>query len=91
MSRAAILSYGGGVQTRALLHLILAGAFDRPDLVIFADTQAEPESVYKAVWEDAEACSEAGLPFHIATQGDLSATDKWGGVFIPAFTTNAGW
>lgn len=83
-----VLSHGGGVQTRALLRLCLNGEWERPDHVVFADTQAEPEEVYRAVQEDKEACEADGIPFHIVTRGDLSATDKWGGLSIPAFTLN---
>jgi hypothetical protein len=81
-----VQSYGGGVQSRALLHMSLDGVLPCPDRVIFADTQAEPEDVYQTVREDREHAERAGIPFDIVTHGDLSATDKWGGVFIPAFT-----
>lgn len=81
-----VQSYGAGVQSRAMLHMSINGDLPRPDLVIFADTQAEPEAVYQAVKEDQAAAEAAGVPFHIVTEGDLSATDKWSGVFIPAFT-----
>jgi hypothetical protein len=83
-----IHSYGAGVQSRALLHMALEGALPRPDRVVFADTQAEPEAVYAAVTEDKEHAERAGIPFDIITNGDLSATDAWGGVFIPAHTLN---
>lgn len=40
-----VLSYGGGVQTFAMLILIEKGILPKPDLVIFADTRAEyPET-----------------------------------------------
>lgn len=81
-------SYGAGVQSRALLHMTLEGHFPKPDRIIFADTQAEPEDVYKAAHEDKAHAEEAGIAFDIVTAGDLSATDRWGGVFIPAHTLN---
>lgn len=85
-----VLSHGGGVQTRTLLHLILEEKFERPDHVIFADTQAEPESVYDALMEDKEKCEAAGIPFHIVTVGSLAEPgDKWGGIYVPAFTRPA--
>jgi len=37
----SVLSYGGGVQTFAMLILIEKGILPKPDLVIFADTRAE--------------------------------------------------
>ena len=81
-----VLSHGGGVQTRALLNMCLDGHFEKPDLAIFADTQAEPAEVYEAIDEDKAAAEAAGIPFEIVTNGDLKATDQWGGVFVPAFT-----
>jgi len=81
-----ILSHGGGVQTRTLLRLCLEGGFERPDLVVFADTQAEPGEVYEAIAEDKAACEAQGIEFVIVTTGELAAVDKWGGLFIPAFT-----
>ena len=83
-----IQSYGAGIQSRAMLHLSLNNQLTRPDRVIFADTQAEPQAVYHAVEEDQEHCRNAGIPFDTVTHGDLSATDQWGGVFIPAHTLN---
>ena len=83
-----VQSYGAGVQSRALLHMALEGRFPLPDRVVFADTQAEPEAVYAAAREDKEHAERAGVPFDIVTAGDLSATDKWGGVTIPAHTYN---
>lgn len=84
-----VLSHGGGVQTRALLRLALDGTLERPDHVVFADTQAEPEAVYAALEEDRAACEAAGVPFHIVTEGNLTHTHRSGGLFIPAYTLNA--
>jgi hypothetical protein len=84
--KGVIQSYGAGVQSRAMLHMALEGTLPRPDRVVFADTQAEPEAVYTAVKEDQAHADRAGIPFDIVSYGDLSATDKWGGVFIPAHT-----
>ena len=79
-------SYGAGVQSVALLWKYLRNAFERPDLVIFADTQAEPASVYESVTRDQEACAERGVEFVIVTAGDLGHTKP--GIFIPAYTLN---
>lgn len=81
-------SYGAGVQSRRLLHLYLDGDFQRPDMVIFADTLAEPQGVYQALEEDKALCHEAGIGFVTVSQGDLRATNSYGGVFLPAFTRN---
>ena len=71
-----IQSYGAGVQSRAMLHMTIRGDLPRPDRIIFADTQAEPEDVYRAVTEDQEHAANAGIPFDVVTAGDLSATDQ---------------
>jgi hypothetical protein len=42
-----------------------------PDLCIFADTQAEPASVYQTVAEARSWCEEVGVPFEVVTAGDL--------------------
>jgi hypothetical protein len=83
-----IQSYGAGVQSRAMLFMAIRGDLPRPDRIVFADTQAEPEAVYQAVQEDRQHAEDEGIPFDIVTYGDLSATDKWGGVSIPAHTLN---
>jgi hypothetical protein len=82
-----VQSYGAGVQSRALLHLAIRGVLSKPDLVIFADTMAEPEAVYRAVEEDRVFAEEAGIEFVVVSNGDLSNLGAWGdGVFVPAFT-----
>ena len=83
-----VQSYGAGVQSRAMLHMSINGDLPKPDRIIFADTQAEPQAVYQAVEEDQEHAKRAGIPFDTVTNGDLNATDKWGGVTIPAHTLN---
>jgi 3'-phosphoadenosine 5'-phosphosulfate sulfotransferase (PAPS reductase)/FAD synthetase len=74
-----VQSYGAGVQSRALLHMAINGVLPRPDIVIFADTQAEPEAVYQVVKEDKVYAEAAGIRFEIVTNGDLSDLTAWGG------------
>jgi hypothetical protein len=83
-----VQSYGAGVQSRALLHMAIDGRFPRPDRVIFADTQAEPQAVYQTAHEDQATCQREGIPFDTVTTGDLSQTPATGSIFIPAFTRN---
>lgn len=45
-----ILSLGGGVQSSTLALMAERGEFEKPDCAIFADTKAEPKSVYS--WLD---------------------------------------
>ena len=54
-----------------MLHLAINGILPPPDLVIFADTQAEPESVYRAVTEDQKYAEEANIPFVVTSSGNL--------------------
>jgi hypothetical protein len=66
-----VLSLGAGVQSSTLALMAAKGEVTpMPDLAIFADTQAEPESVYK--WLD---WLENELPFPVVrvTKGDLRA------------------
>lgn len=73
-----------------MLHLAINDMLPAPDLVIFADTQAEPESVYRAVEEDKAFAEKAGIPFAITTAGNLGDVEALKpGVFIPARTISS--
>lgn len=63
-----ILSLGAGVQSSTLALMAAHGEIERPDCAIFADTQAEPESVYR--WLD---WLETQLPFPVlrVTKGEM--------------------
>jgi hypothetical protein len=92
-----IISLGAGVQSSTMALMAAAGEITpMPDCAIFADTQAEPKSVY--VWLD---WLEKQLPFPVVrvTKGNLSEmalvvrTSKLSGQTytkhnIPAFTIN---
>jgi hypothetical protein len=88
-----VLSLGAGVQSSALALMAAKGEISpMPDFAVFADTQAEPESVYK--WLD---WLEAQLPFPVyrVTKANLGEeaikvrTAKKGNTYlsnyIPAF------
>ena len=65
-----IICLGAGVQSSALVLMAAKGLFQpMPELAIFADTQAEPQSVYK--WLD---WLEGQLPFEVVrvTRGSLT-------------------
>ena len=93
-----IISFGGGVQSSALALMFAKGELGpMPEAAIFADTQAEPQSVYKWLgW------IEGQLPFPIVrvTAGDLTEasttvrTSKTGTKYIkpaiPAYITRDG-
>ncbi len=63
-----VLSLGAGVQSSTLALMAAHGELDMPDCAIFADVQAEPESVY--TWLD---WLEKQLPFPVykITRGSL--------------------
>lgn len=70
--RITAMSYGGGIQSTALAHLVINQhpelmkvAPSMPDVFIFADTGDEPESVYKTVEETAASLWEAGIPLRV--------------------------
>ncbi len=59
-----ILSYGGGVQTFALLLLIQKGSIPKPSCLIFSDTGCEWPHTYKHIEEVAKPiCLQLGIPF----------------------------
>lgn len=59
------ISYGGGVQSTAMVLMALDGKIKRPDLVVFADTGSEMPQTYETVKRIAEMCEENNLPFYI--------------------------
>lgn len=89
----SVLSLGAGVQSSALALMFARGIFEpMPDVAVFADTQAEPPSVYEwLTW------LEAQLPFPVVkvTKGSLEElsvrirTSKTGTIYqkdrIPAY------
>ena len=88
-----ILNLGAGVQSTALYLMFLSGELDEKlDFAIFADTQEEPESVYKHLeWLK----SLGGSPILTDTAGKLgddliNGKNSTGGRFasIPAFTSS---
>lgn len=78
------LSYGGGVQTRAAVQLILRGEIARPDAAFFGDTLNEPKAIYDAVADDWVALDKIGIPFYRCIWGNL-ATPPYG-VHAPLYT-----
>jgi len=66
-----VLSFGAGVQSSTLLEMGLAGDIEPFDHVIFADTGWEPASVYENLKEYSKRCEDAGVPFHIVSNGNI--------------------
>ena len=95
------LSLGAGVQSSALALMAATGEIGpKPDAAIFADTQAEPASVYRWLeWLEGEiARSPQPFPVIKVSKGNLTETAlrvrarktdpnrKWIKSIIPAFT-----
>lgn len=68
------------------------GFFDgqRPDVVLFADTKAEPSDVYAAVEDARVLCEKVGVRFETVTAGDLANPPKAStgtqGILTPVYT-----
>jgi len=69
-----VLSYGGGVQSTAMLLMIKEGRIPKPDIVVHSDTGSElPETEEFIEWAYKFTITELKIPFVIvrATQGKL--------------------
>jgi len=66
-----ILSLGAGVQSSCVLLMSCAGVLPKLDHAIFADTQWEPEGVYKHLDFLASYAEAHGIPVYSVTAGNL--------------------
>ena len=67
-----IISLGAGVQSSTMFLMSCYGELDKADAAIFADTQDEPQSVYKYLdWLEFEG-EKHGIPIYRVTAGSLS-------------------
>lgn len=90
-----VISLGAGVQSSAMALMASAGVFgDVPDAAVFADTQAEPASVYEYLAYLMEP-GRLAFPVYIVTNGSLldqigtqRPRGKWARLAIPAFAKN---
>ncbi len=71
LKQHSALSFGGGVQTGALLAMILNGDFERPDVVVFADPGWESAETYRFIEFCKDRCKAAGLPFLEVSGGHI--------------------
>jgi hypothetical protein len=77
-------AYGAGIQSIAIMYKYLNGEIEKPDVVVFADTKAEPQDVYEKVERDRAVCEKNGIRFEVVSGGDLGKSKK----FVPLFTLN---
>lgn len=68
-----VLNFGAGVQSTALLLLILDGDLPPVDAVVMADTGWEPPEVYAHAARCRELAERAGVRFEIVRYGDIRA------------------
>lgn len=86
---AAVMNYGGGRQTVAMLILIKRGLLPRPDLIVIADTGRENPSTWDYREEIAEPLAQSmGLTIEIAPRR-LAYVDLYshqGELLLPVYT-----
>jgi 3'-phosphoadenosine 5'-phosphosulfate sulfotransferase (PAPS reductase)/FAD synthetase len=83
-----ILSYGGGVQTFAMLILIEQGVIEKPDCLIFADTGCEWPHTYDHIENMAKPiCQRLKIPFHTVMfeEGLIKGYEKYNAIPLPGF------
>jgi hypothetical protein len=66
-----VLSLGAGVQSTTLLLMMLHGEIERADDVVFADTGWEPKRVYEHLENLKVLMTEAAMPFHLVSAGNI--------------------
>lgn len=94
------ISLGAGVQSSTMALMAARGEITpMPNAAIFADTQSEPESVYKWLrWLKVEL--EKSFPVYVVSRGDLTAESleirkrkrgegSWAKSLIPAYVMNS--
>lgn len=87
--RKVIWSYGGGVQSIAILVLIAQGKIPKPELAIMANTSRERSSTWRYLEQHAKPLmEEIGLSFKVASH-KLATVDLYGhngDLLLPCFT-----
>jgi hypothetical protein len=70
-----VLSLGAGVQSTALLMLILNGEVEC-DAAVFADTGWEPAAVYEHLGRLRTLAADRGFPVYVVQAGDIRDTER---------------
>lgn len=91
MTKPVIWSFGGGVQTNAMVILIAKGLLPLPDRIVFADTGAEMTETWDYMnMYTKPLLKSLGREIEIASH-DLATVDMYshkGRLLIPAYTQN---
>ena len=89
MNRTQVLSYGGGVQTVAMVALVLKGVLPRPEHIVIADTSREKSSTWDYLDEIVQpALEREGLRVERAAH-DIATVDLYahnGDLLLPVYT-----
>lgn len=93
MNLPVAVSWGGGVQSTAIAHLVLSGKLPKPALWLFADTGDEPRAVYRHVEEWGNRITDAGMDFAVVRRKGPSLSAHvlergragLGGISMPPF------
>lgn len=75
-----ILSFGGGTQSSALLHMSIDGVLPKVNAAIFADTKNEMDATYTHVEYMRQRAESAGIPFLVVSKGNLyddAMSQRW--------------
>lgn len=87
--RLQVLSYGGGVQTVAMVALVLRGVLPRPERIVIADTSREKSSTWDYLDKIVQpALGREGMRVEVAKH-DLSTVDLYahnGDLLLPVYT-----
>lgn len=87
--RTQVLSYGGGIQTIAMIVLALTGRIEMPDVLVMADTGREKESTFDYLSELVRPALQAvGKDVAVAPH-TLATVDLYSGngdLLIPVYT-----
>lgn len=88
--KTQVLSYGGGVQTVAMIALVLQGRLPRPDMIVIADTGREKQSTWDYLDEIVQpALEREGMAVEIAPHS-LATVDIYahnGDLLLPVYTS----
>jgi len=84
-----VISLGWGVQSYTLAAMVALGELEPVDAAVHADTHHEAWFTYVFARQNTGWLDECGVKV-VTVQSDhqKGSSDKWGGVFIPAFTHN---
>jgi len=83
-----VISLGWGVQSFTLAAMAALGELDPVDAVIHSDTRHEKQGTYKFAEKWTPWLVEHAVNVVTVYNEDLAAADVYGGVYVPAFTSN---